>query len=917
MKKMISLFISLTIFFSFAPMTSAATAVEAESTVIGVSTWKEFYEAFQQTYADASAESYVIKLESDLTMDLTTASAEKQGYLDVSCYGFVTFDLNGHTLSCTDIDPESELNPTKPRKDFITITLLPIDDVMGSELLITDSVGGGGITMEAYRNTDSEISALCIQEATINRMKVPYTLCTTPVCKLTIDGGTYSLRSRIRQVDMGTDDRTTNYRGTVIADRVGTIEINGGSFWAYDLGFDYGMPGDEWGTYGVSDRELTAFGTCCYIGSATVGVSPMNLTINGGLFNSSGYSIHHFFSALSEAYAGQDVIEKLTFPTINGGVFEGAIGYIGRSGVECAFGNPIEELKERTLDTIINEDSFVHITIDDGYHNYILKPDNVTFDEANCHDFWMMVIGEKLINLETTPATDGETTYLTRNTSQIDNFTVTYTIPDYLGTRIYINPFIYVGEDRYSGYGQDYVEVYYGNYPDQTVSVQAGIEVISIDDTRLGMTFYNTYEITVEAPKPLSIVPRPATPVRVEPGEWAEMTVKANHAESYQWYMIDDTFGKIPFGDNVFTSLIDGIEGYHSETLRIMMKEPCKIRLYCVITGTDGTTQTTATRNMYFGDFPEVRVFDGGEYEEGGDATFTIWADYAETLTWMVVDRGSGSASFYNLKDFAEESGFTYTETHQKMPSGIYKATVTFHNVTKASVNKISVGYKMSNAIGTTEFNPENVLPFTLKEIRPQITKDLEPASCLEGDSLTYTIQAMNMTDAEWRFEKPDEDGIAIAYGIDELREAFPESSFIPSFETDSETGESTATLVIQNARYEMCDYTLYAYASSSSGIYLAGYAQLEVIPVKNFEITDCQNSGSYITVCCPEEGDYTLYIAGYDSFGKLEAVEIAPLHFTRGKASYNTQKPLADYPDIRVMLWDNLIIPLCPLYQK
>jgi hypothetical protein len=97
---------------SFAPMACAATAVEAESTVIGVSTWKEFYQAFQQTCADASVESYVIKLESDLTMDLTTASAEEQSYLDVSCYGFVTFDLNGYTLSCTDIDPKSEFNST-------------------------------------------------------------------------------------------------------------------------------------------------------------------------------------------------------------------------------------------------------------------------------------------------------------------------------------------------------------------------------------------------------------------------------------------------------------------------------------------------------------------------------------------------------------------------------------------------------------------------------------------------------------------------------------------------------------------------------------------------------------------------------------------------------------------------------------
>ena len=48
-------------------------------------------------------------------------------------------------------------------------------------------------------------------------------------------------------------------------------------------------------------------------------------------------------------------------------------------------------------------------------------------------------------------------------------------------------------------------------------------------------------------------------------------------------------------------------------------------------------------------------------YEEGGDATFTIWADYADKLTWMVEDRGSGSTSFYNLEEFAEALGFTYT----------------------------------------------------------------------------------------------------------------------------------------------------------------------------------------------------------------------------------------------------------------
>jgi len=917
MKKLVSMIIVMSMLFSLMPMAFVEAATEAESTVIGVSSWTEFYQAFEQTYRDASAESYVIKLEKDLEMDLATATG-LESCLDVSCYGFVTFDFNGHTLSCTDIDPKSNSNqvwPVEQRKDFITITLIPIDEEIGSELLITDSVGDGGITMETYRDTDSQISALYVTEATIDRRKVPYSLYVNPVCKLTVDGGNYELSTRIVQVGMGTDDKFCNYRGTVIADRVGTVEINGGAFWAYDLGFDYGMPGDEWGTYGVSDREITAFGTCCYNGTYTVGTSPMNLVINGGLFHSSGYSIHHFFSVMSESYTSGNVIEKLTFPTINGGVFEGAIGYIGRSGVDCYFGNPIEELEERTLDTIIDEDSFVYIAIDDGYHNYILKPDNVTFGEANCHEFRMMVIGEKLINLETTPATDGKTTSLTRSYDQIDKFTVTYTIPDYLGTRIYINPFIYIGDDLYAGYGQDELEVGYGNYPNQTISVEAGIEVISIDDTRWGMTFYNTYEITVTEMRPATIVTRPVI-CRVEPGEWAEMTVKANYAASYQWYMIDDTFGKIPFGDNIFTSLLDGIEGYHSDTLRIMMKEPCKISLYCVITGTDGIEITTPTKSMYFGATPRVRVFDGGEYEEGGDATFTIWADYADELSWVVEDRGSGIASFYTLKEFAEEKGFTYTETHQKMPSGIYKATVTFHNVTRTSVNRISVGYEMSNSIGTTQFNPENVLPFTLKEIRPEITQELEAVSCMDGETLTYCFKALNMPDAEWRFEKLDEDGIAFAYDIDEMKEFFPESTFSSSFETDEATGESTATLVIENARYEMLDYTLYAYASSSGGIYLTGYAQLEVIPVTSYEIADCRDSYSVITVCCPEAGDYTLYVAGYDSLGRMEEIYKKPFHFSRGKAEYRMLREFGNHQFIKVMLWDETQTPMCIAYQ-
>lgn len=83
-----------------------------------------------------------------------------------------------------------------------------------------------------------------------------------------------------------------------------------------------------------------------------------------------------------------------------------------------------------------------------------------------------------------------------------------------------------------------------------------------------------------------------------------------------------------------------------------------------------------------------------------------------------------------------------------------------------------------------------------------------------------------------------------------------------------------------------MYDYTLSAYTSSSSGSYFAGTAELYVIPVKDFKIVDADGSFCTITVCCPEAGSYTLYIAGYNALGKFEKLYIVPLEFKRGMAN-------------------------------
>jgi len=150
------------------------------------------------------------------------------------------------------------------------------------------------------------------------------------------------------------------------------------------------------------------------------------------------------------------------------------------------------------------------------------------------------------------------------------------------------------------------------------------------------------------------------------------------------------------------------------------------------------------------------------------------------------------------------------------------------------------------------------------------------------------------------------------------MREKFPDSSFVMSFETDEETGESTATFVINNAKYEMYDYSICAYGYCGDDGYFTGMATLEVIPVKKFKIEDCVDDCSVITVCCPEAGRYTLYIAGYNVDGKMEKVFIVPLEFYRGRAEYDTERgSFGVYHRIKIMLWNENMIPLCDELEK
>lgn len=922
MKKIIGLLLCLTIFFNLLPVANASTE-ETDYKIIYISSWRDFFEAFRDNvwWSYNPDTHYIMKLKEDLHMDLTTSLDYYEEHSRfVQMRGHLTFDFNGHIISCTDISPKKDKS-----KNFITIAMNRINDEVGSVLRITDSVGGGGITMETYRNSDTQLAALYIYERGINDEVFPYTVISEPICKLIIDDGLFQLRSRVRAVRTGggTENIKNHYRGTVIADSVGHVEINGGIFMARSLGTDTGAElGDELGMRGVNSRELTAFGTCCTELVAQFQSRPTDLVINGGIFASDGYAIHHFHGAYTDmhtynGYSGSE-IDKLTFPKINGGIFDGAIGYIGRSGLATSglsgyFGDPIPELQERPFSSLISPFALVDMKIVDSNQTKQLNPSKCTLEDVNTSHLRLTVISTSLLSTEffPTPDSESEVTHLVRDTSMTETFDVTYSIPDYMEGEFEVRTNVTRREDGTNWIIEDGI-VNYADYPDG-VTIDVNISVIRGAHIS---TFNKTYEVTVlPEPRAAFITTQPkSTTVKV--GEYAKLTVTADHAAAYQWYTIA-AGQKIPLTKQFISMMFDEgqIQGETSPCLTVTADGVSEAQFYCEVTGTDGSKTNTRTATTTFGGSPQVLYFSGGEFEAGGDATFTLWADYAENVDWIVQVKQGSNTDFYNLEEYAEATGCEYVQSHKIMPSGIYKTTVTFKNVPESAARSVSTGYEMRNALGKVSYNPENTVPFTLKVIKPEITQELEPQQCIDGEDLTFTFKAKNMNEVEWRFEKSDEDGVAVVYDTDEMQEIFNESMFGTRFETDSETGESTATLVINNARYEMLGYTLCTYARSSSGIYLAGMAPLDVFPVNDYEITDCRADSSIITVCCPEAGNYTLYIAGYDDSGKFEKIKIAPFNFSRGKAEYRTFEGFGTYSQIRVMLLDEKFKPLCSYY--
>ncbi|MBQ3544117.1 MAG: hypothetical protein IJA34_03860 [Lachnospiraceae bacterium] len=809
-KRIFSIILTIVMMVGLLPtnlVVSFASETESEEIVIEVTNWDEFKNAFH--YSEYKGDSFTIKLMNDLCADTAEAGEKKTAILYTWIYGsFVTLDFNGYTLS---FNEECSANDLAYKiSDFITIKMRPLNYTVGSTLRIIDSKGGGGISMNSVRAYDSQLSALHILGDDYFELNGILKETVGPINKVIIDGGEYTLNAKIHRVGNGTLDGKTYYRGTVIADWV-KAEINDGVFKAESDGV-YTSDGD------MCARELSAFATCCSTSARPNDVKYGKVIINGGLFMSDGYSIHHFDNAskIDETY-------YMNFPKIKAGAFIGKMGFLGKT---YTYSEGYDYWVAQPASNVISSESFVRgINKNQEYFNDIVGMTLKDLHELkSCY-----VFNEKVFDLKTTPIID-EDTVLERCSEQSEEFSITYSIPmwvEKLDTEYYTEISV-IGENKELNEKTDTLNVSYKDFVGEVKVILDFYYIIGKEP----ISFSKEYDVLVsEIQKGAEITVQPKSS-QVLPGEFASAYVVADYAKSYQWYYIYEGY-KFEITED-FLSMFDGVimEGYDTPCLSVKFSEDYvgEEIFYCVITGLDGSKVNTNRITLTFGDKPTVNSFAGGEYNNTTDAVFTIWGYYMENVTWNVMYKTSGNMTIYTLDEFAKLVGVDYTVKHQKFANHLYRAMVTFKNVPESVNKNYSVGYSLKNNLGTVDFIPDNTLLFEFIEVKPEITQVLESQSCFSGENVTYSFVANNMVASEWRFEKEDEEGVMVVYTIDEMKELYDDMTFEETF------SDGEASLTITNVQCELNDYILYGYAIGENGIASAGKVFMNVGDIEVFD---------------------------------------------------------------------------------
>lgn len=663
-KRILSLLLAMVMLVGLLP--TAAIPVfaveESDGDVVEVSSWSEFEEAF--ALSDYSGKSYTIKLMNDLYSDVADAPRNATVLVEVDVYGcFVTLDFNGHTLYCTDMVSTTDVE--SPFSDFIKVNLHPINHNSPIEFILTDSAGGGGVTMNSHRVYDNQLAALHVYDTREYLLYGSLTQQTTyGTSKLTINGGNYTLNAKTEKFGNGTLTPTFNdlgtvvtfdYRGTVIADDLGAVEINGGTFTAKSDGVVTDFAD-------MCARELSAFATC-NTGALSSAVKSGLPVINGGTFISDGYSIHHFDRSKTLGEAEQEL-----FPMINGGVFSGGIAYIGKT---FTYSDGYEAYENKKATDIINNDAYV-ICIKDG-EKYGLEDD---LDLRDLHDATSLyVFSRSLFDFKTTPEGEGDPIMLTRTVKQSDTFEMSWTVPESLTSTVVCQPTITITRPNSTiepkTYSKSTLTLDYSYYPND-VNISCRLYVLAGGES---FYFEQNYEVDVKRVYTATdnclhcyvagedgwdeVVEGGSCSFKIYPKDYYELT----DPDKLEVYVNGELV--TPDEDGVYT-----VENVTED-----------LDIYCDGTGFTSYSNLTVTAN---GKTVTEKIFNGGTYtfktlaEFGAtvpeNSTFTGWKignkTYQPGETYTVPGGGeiAVNAVFTGLYSITVENGKAYADEAHTIP---------------------------------------------------------------------------------------------------------------------------------------------------------------------------------------------------------------------------------------------------------
>ena len=648
--------------------------------------WDDMDQVFEKLDSASMVNYGYVTIKLMENLELTSADSDLydgyfKRYIIPAGLNNVIFDFNGHTLSGT--------NANSNAKNFIKMEVRE-----GNQITFTDSVGGGGITFDASNSyTDLDISALYIY--TIGKRGEGYNTedPNSYPAKVTFNGGTYKLIGEFTYI--GNDSRLSapsSYIGTVIADYV-DVEINGGTFIA-DNTSDKEDPWEHsaFGTIirndedGFPEDQNPEYGT----------VIPFEETgrtvINGGSFISDGYAFHHFDNC--QTYLDNGIYDyyywhnsyyaycvglnshfHMNYPTINGGYFEGQLGFTGLTLTDSE-GN--SDLNSRPASEIIPKTAYFVGVDRDGNKSYDIT--NWTWDDL--HDMQKCtVVSSELFEFKVTHEGTSNLTNLTRTVKQSDTFEMSWTIPSHLEGEVVCQPMITVTRPNSNiepqTYAKSKITLDYSEYPND-VNIRFGLYIfVEGEDALLQQAAYLCKDFRVDVKRVYTVTDSCLHCYVTGDNGWDEIV----EGETCTFVILPNDYYELTDPDalEVYVNgepiTPSGNGGYYVDNVTE------DLDIYCDGSAFTSYSNLTVTAN---GKTVTEKIFDGGTYtfktlDEFGatvpeNSTFTGWKignkTYQPGETYTV--HGGGeikiNAAFTGLYSITVENGKAYADEVHTIP---------------------------------------------------------------------------------------------------------------------------------------------------------------------------------------------------------------------------------------------------------